>query len=196
MKRQRLLQQERVKKKETERKRAAPVTAMQLRRWSSRQVTNRHTRGSAGTPASVARLQQLQVQQIFAGKNQEQRQPELQGPQPAPGDPLCRNRLPAKTSFCQGVGTVRAVGGWGSRTVAVGTTLVAPRSWGSEGWVSIPRAPSSGNTDAGRAGLSGSAGFGGCWGPGLLSKHRDPAWVCEKGGLGGGTAQSLQHQGC
>lgn len=107
---------------------------MQLRRWSSRQVTNSRTQGSAGTPASVARLQQLQVPQIFA-EDQEQRQPEPQGPQPGPGDPLCRSHLQAKTSFCQGVGTVCDVGGWGSRMVAVGTTCwVAPWSWVSEIW--------------------------------------------------------------
>ncbi|RLW01238.1 hypothetical protein DV515_00008145 [Chloebia gouldiae] len=69
---------------------------MQLRRWSSRQVTISRTRGSAGTPASVARLQQLQVQQIFVEKEQEQRQPELQGPQPGPGDPICRSLPKAK----------------------------------------------------------------------------------------------------
>lgn len=128
-----------------ERKRAAPVTAMQLRRWSSRQVTNSRTRGSAGTPASGARLQQLQVQQISAGKDQEQRQPELQGPQPGPGDPLCRSRLLAKSFFCQGVGTICDVGGWGSRMAAVGTVCwVTPRCWGSEPWVTILRATSSG----------------------------------------------------
>ncbi|KAF2976068.1 hypothetical protein EK904_008522, partial [Melospiza melodia maxima] len=81
-----------------------------------RQVTISRARGSAGTAASVARLQQLQVLQSFVEKDQEQRQSELQGPQPGPGDPLCRSRLPAKTSFCQA--------GWILSSASSGSPLV------------------------------------------------------------------------
>lgn len=56
-----------------------------------------------------------------------------------------RSRLLAKSFFCQGVGTVRDVGGWGSRMAVVGTMCwVTPRCWGSEPWVTILRATSSG----------------------------------------------------
>lgn len=37
---------------------------------------------------------------------------------------------------------------------------------------------------------------GGCWGPGLLSKYWDPAWVHEKGVSGGSTSWSPQRKGC
>lgn len=126
--------------------------AAEVERQAGGRSQTASARGSAGTPASVARA---------AGRGSSRcSRPSLAGE--GPGTEATRTagtsartwRSPRQessssqnsSSFCQGAGIVRGMGGRGSRIVTVGTSPfhVALRSCGSEPRVTVPRATSGG----------------------------------------------------